>query len=130
MRSFVLAVIVAASLASSFGYEGYPEMPSFSKTPQEHAKIIEARKKLDFLEIKHLDLRNKSLGDVVAGLHEYFSEGRGQVSFILRYPNDAQKPRKLSTLILNDVSLPQALNKICEEFEMRWSCEGKIFIYP
>ena len=104
-------------------------MPSFSKKPQD-GRILEIRNKMDGFVIKHLDLRDKSLGDIVAALHACTSEKNGRFSFILRFPIGAQvASERLSKLILKDVSLPPALNMICEEFEMRWSCEDKIFIY-
>lgn len=131
MRQFIPSLFLALSISTAIAYEGYPEMPSMSKTPEQHAKIVEIRATMDDFVISRLDLRNKSLGDAVQSLYQYVSAAGGRFSFILRSPSTAgTEESQFSLQVLTDVSLPKALNMICDEFGMRWSCEGKIFIYP
>ena len=106
------------------------EVPYQVENSSDNIRIKEIRATMDDVHFDSLDFSTLSFIEAIELLRKNAYTSQRGFSFTVHSTPQTPFPTKPLKLILRGVSLPEALDAICNAIGFYWSCHGKIYIAP
>ena len=131
IMKFLLSIaVLLITTTVHFAADITREVPYHVENSSDDIRIKEIRASMDDVHFDSLDFSTLNFIEAIELLrNRAYTSQRGFSSIVASTPQTPFPTNPLK-LVLSDVSLPEAVDAICNAIDFYWSCRGKIYISP